>query len=122
MLPTSSSSCCSSSKAATDNEAEKGKTSHQHQHVVAVAAVDVCLAAACLAGAALLTWWALAFHPTYAQLWMVPVGLVLACTPVVVCAALHFSPAAADTLSPPGKLFKGCGAPPPLSAVVVVHN
>jgi hypothetical protein len=75
-------------------------------------AVDVCLAAACLAGAALLAWWALLFqHPSYAQLWMVPVGLVLGCTPVVVCVALHFSPAADHTPKPA-----------PLSTVVVVKS
>jgi hypothetical protein len=72
-------------------------------------AVDVCLAAACLAGGALLTWWALLFqHPSHVQVWMVPVGLVLGCTPVVVCVALRFSSSADDT------------PPAPLSAVVVI--
>ncbi|XP_062192184.1 uncharacterized protein LOC133895710 [Phragmites australis] len=80
--------------------------------VVAAAAVDVCLAAAAMVGAALLAWWALAFHPSYAQLWMVPLGLVLACTPVVVGVALHFSAPRV-----PGKGV--AGAPLPLSAVVV---
>ncbi|XP_062196501.1 uncharacterized protein LOC133899527 [Phragmites australis] len=82
--------------------------------VLAAAVVDVCLFGAAMAGAALLTWWALAFHPSYSQLWMVPVGLVLACTPPVVCLALHFSDSRV-----PGK--GGAGAPPPplLSAVVV---
>ncbi|RCV30367.1 hypothetical protein SETIT_6G088700v2 [Setaria italica] len=59
--------------------------------VVTEAAVDVCLAGAAVAGAALLAWWAVAFHPTYAHLWMVPLGLVLAGTPPVVCLALRCS-------------------------------
>ncbi|CAO2200185.1 unnamed protein product [Urochloa humidicola] len=79
--------------------------------VVAEAAVDVCLAAAAVAGAALLAWWAVAFHPAYAHLWMVPVGLVLACTPPVVCLALRFS---GD-----GRGKAGSAGAPPLAAVVV---
>jgi hypothetical protein len=70
------------------------KSSLQPQPATTGRATVVVVAAACLAGTALLTWWALRFHPSYAQLWMVPVGLVLACTPVVVCVALFFSPAA----------------------------
>ncbi|KAK3120863.1 hypothetical protein QOZ80_8BG0642810 [Eleusine coracana subsp. coracana] len=131
MLPTKqmTTHSTSSSKPPTDGESalldrlqkQRGKTNQQaagtgsgrerRKVVLAAAAADVCLA-----GAGLLAWWALAFHPSYGQLWMVPVGLVLACTPVVVCVALHFSPAAADP--PPGKA--GAGAPPQLSAVVVV--
>ena len=79
--------------------------------VIAEAAVDVCLTAAAVAGAALLAWWAVAFHPAYAHLWMVPVGLVLACTPPLVCLALRFS---GD-----GGQAGSAGAPPPLAAVVV---
>uniref|UniRef100_J3MPU2 Uncharacterized protein n=1 Tax=Oryza brachyantha TaxID=4533 RepID=J3MPU2_ORYBR len=44
-----------------------------------------------MAGASLLAWWAVAFHPSNSRLWMVPVGLVLACTPPVVYLALSFS-------------------------------
>ncbi|XP_066326246.1 uncharacterized protein [Miscanthus floridulus] len=82
------------------------------------AAVDVCLAAAAMAGAALLAWWAVAFHPSYAQLWMVPLGLVLAGTPPVVCLALRFS---SNSRAPatPGKGPSGCAGAPPLVAVVV---
>ena len=54
-------------------------------------AVDTCMVAAAVTGASLLAWWSLAFHPTNSQLWMVPVGLVLACTPAVVCLALILS-------------------------------
>lgn len=36
-----------------------------------------------LGGAALLVWWALAFHPANARLWMVPAGLVLLGTPIL---------------------------------------
>ncbi|KAG1362362.1 hypothetical protein COCNU_10G005810 [Cocos nucifera] len=50
-----------------------------------------CLLLVGLGGAALLAWWALAFHRSDEQLWMVPVGLVLLGTPLVawlsVCAA-----------------------------------
>lgn len=84
------------------------------------AAVDVCLAAAAVAGAALLAWWAVAFHPSYAQLWMVPLGLVLAGTPPVVCLALRFSPDARAP-PPPGKDGPaGARAPPPPPLVAVV--
>ncbi|CAN6235996.1 unnamed protein product [Urochloa humidicola] len=41
------------------------------------------LVAVGLGGAALLVWWALAFHPANARLWMVPAGLVLLGTSVV---------------------------------------
>ncbi|CAN6229266.1 unnamed protein product [Urochloa humidicola] len=41
------------------------------------------LVAVGLGGAALLVWWALAFHPANARLWMVPAGLVLLGTPVM---------------------------------------
>ena len=51
-------------------------------------AVDTCMVAAAVTGALLLAWWSVAFHPSNSRLWMVPVGLVLACTPAVVCLAL----------------------------------
>jgi len=41
------------------------------------------LVAVGLGGAALLVWWALAFHPAHARLWMVPAGLVLLGTPIL---------------------------------------
>ncbi|KAL5213977.1 hypothetical protein ABZP36_003129 [Zizania latifolia] len=41
------------------------------------------LVAVGLGGAALLVWWALAFHPANARLWMVPAGLVLLGTPIL---------------------------------------
>ncbi|KAF8712687.1 hypothetical protein HU200_028448 [Digitaria exilis] len=66
-----------------------------------------------MAGAALLAWWAVAFHPSYKQLWMVPLGLVLACTPPIVCIALRLSGdgrGGSSRVPPP---------PPPLVAVVV---
>ncbi|KAG1354652.1 hypothetical protein COCNU_07G007650 [Cocos nucifera] len=46
-------------------------------------AAGACLLLVGLGGAALLVWWALAFHPSDEQLWMVPVGLILLGTPVV---------------------------------------
>ncbi|CAD6266350.1 unnamed protein product [Miscanthus lutarioriparius] len=79
-----------------------------------------------MAGAALLAWWAVAFHPSYAQLWMVPLGLVLAGTPPVVCLALRFSSVsrAPPPLLPPGKgSSESAGAPPqPPLVDVVVHK
>ncbi|KAM0860626.1 hypothetical protein ACQ4PT_046442 [Festuca glaucescens] len=54
-------------------------------------AVDTCMVAAAVTGASLLAWWSVAFHPSNSRLWMVPVGLVLACTPAVVCLALTCS-------------------------------
>ncbi|KAL6847639.1 hypothetical protein ACP4OV_022665 [Aristida adscensionis] len=41
------------------------------------------VAAVGLAGAGVLVWWAVAFHPARQQLWMVPVGLVLLGTPLI---------------------------------------
>lgn len=35
-------------------------------------------------GGATLVWWGVYYHPTNQQLWMVPAGLVLSVTPVVV--------------------------------------
>jgi hypothetical protein len=44
------------------------KSSLQQQLATAGRATAVVIAAACLAGTALLTWWALRFHASYAQL------------------------------------------------------
>lgn len=44
-----------------------------------------------LAGAGVLVWWAVAFHPSHQQLWMVPVGLVLLGTPLVAWLSLFAS-------------------------------
>lgn len=46
-----------------------------------------------LGGAALLVWWALVFHPSNQQLWMVPVSLVLLGTPMVAWLSI-FTPSA----------------------------
>ena len=62
------------------------------------------LVAVGLGGAALLVWWALAFHPANARLWMVPAGLVLLGTPVLAWLSL--------LASGPG------GRPPPPDATV----
>uniref|UniRef100_A0A0E0EH44 Uncharacterized protein n=1 Tax=Oryza meridionalis TaxID=40149 RepID=A0A0E0EH44_9ORYZ len=85
-------------------------------------AMDACLVAAAMAGASLLAWWAVAFHPSNSRLWMVPVGLVLACTPAIVYLALSFSHSPPSTVSD----HKGSHAaghppppPPPLSMVVI---
>uniref|UniRef100_A0ACD5V5I5 Uncharacterized protein n=1 Tax=Avena sativa TaxID=4498 RepID=A0ACD5V5I5_AVESA len=51
--------------------------------VSSMAGTAACLVAVGLGGAALLLWWALAFHSAHARLWMVPAGLVLLGTPVL---------------------------------------
>uniref|UniRef100_A0A0D9X3T3 Uncharacterized protein n=1 Tax=Leersia perrieri TaxID=77586 RepID=A0A0D9X3T3_9ORYZ len=63
----------------------------RRREVAAAVAVDACLVVAAMGGASLLALWAVAFHPSNSRLWMVPVGLVLAFTPVVVYLALSFS-------------------------------
>ncbi|KAH7686754.1 hypothetical protein IHE45_04G124900 [Dioscorea alata] len=50
-----------------------------------------CLLTMSVAGAGLLVWWALAFHPSNKQLWMVPSGLIIFATPIFVLLAL-FAP------------------------------
>jgi hypothetical protein len=62
------------------------------------------LVAVGLGGAALLVWWALAFHPAHARLWMVPAGLVLLGTPVMAWLSLLAS----------GPCGCQCQASPPL--------
>ncbi|EAY88359.1 hypothetical protein OsI_09814 [Oryza sativa Indica Group] len=54
-------------------------------------AVAAGVAATGVAGAAVLVWWAVAFHPAHEQLWMVPVGLVLLGTPLVAWLSLFAS-------------------------------
>ncbi|KAG8073276.1 hypothetical protein GUJ93_ZPchr0006g40946 [Zizania palustris] len=49
------------------------------------------VAATGLAGAAVLVWWVVAFHPAHEQLWMVPVGLVLLGTPLITWLSLFAS-------------------------------
>lgn len=57
----------------------------------ACCAVAAGVAAVGLAGAGVLVWWAVAFHPAREQLWMVPVGLVLLGTPLVAWLSLFAS-------------------------------
>ena len=66
--------------AAPGKPAATAKSSSSFSSVAATAA---CLVTVGLGGAALLVWWALAFHPAHARLWMVPAGLVLLGTPVL---------------------------------------
>ncbi|KAJ0971181.1 hypothetical protein J5N97_019140 [Dioscorea zingiberensis] len=54
-------------------------------------AITACLLTVSVAGGALLVWWALAFHPSNQQLWMVPFGLVVFGTPIFVWFALFAS-------------------------------
>jgi hypothetical protein len=59
------------------------------------------LVAVGLGGAALLVWWALAFHPANARLWMVPAGLVLLGTPVLAWLSLLGSGPCGRQAAPP---------------------
>ncbi|CAD6259912.1 unnamed protein product [Miscanthus lutarioriparius] len=59
------------------------------------------LVAVGLGGAALLVWWALAFHPANARLWMVPAGLVLLGTPVLAWLSLLASGPCGRQAPPP---------------------
>ncbi|RCV46769.1 hypothetical protein SETIT_9G557800v2 [Setaria italica] len=67
-----------------------------------------------LAGAGVLVWWAVAFHPSHQQLWMVPVGLVLLGTPLVAWLSL-FASGAGRWL---GGLRAGADRPPVAPTVV----
>ncbi|PRQ58580.1 putative ATP-synthase-associated protein [Rosa chinensis] len=44
-----------------------------------------------VAGGLLLGWWEYQYHPSYRQLWMVPFGLILFATPVIVWFSLVVS-------------------------------
>ncbi|XP_062209081.1 uncharacterized protein LOC133910858 [Phragmites australis] len=61
-----------------------------------------------LAGAGVLVWWAVAFHPAQEQLWMVPVGLILLGTPLIGWLSL-FASGACRWL---GRLRAGADQPP----------
>ncbi|KAL6648882.1 hypothetical protein ACP70R_013106 [Stipagrostis hirtigluma subsp. patula] len=71
------------------------------------------IAAVGLAGAGVLVWWAVAFHPTHEQLWMVPVGLVLLGTPLLAWLSLFASGACRWV----GRLRDGADQPPVSPAV-----
>ncbi|GAB4844650.1 hypothetical protein Ancab_038052, partial [Ancistrocladus abbreviatus] len=44
-----------------------------------------------MAGVAILVWWQIDYHPTNSELWMVPIGLILFATPVIVWLSSIFS-------------------------------
>ncbi|EOX95609.1 Uncharacterized protein TCM_005055 [Theobroma cacao] len=44
-----------------------------------------------LTGGLMLAWWEYEYHPTYRQLWMVPFGLILFTTPVIIWFAIFVS-------------------------------
>ena len=44
-----------------------------------------------LVGGLTLVWWELEYHSTNSQLWMVPFGLIMLVTPVIVCLSLFVS-------------------------------
>lgn len=50
-----------------------------------------------LAGGVMLIWWEWCFHATNRQQWMVPLGLILFVTPILVCFSIFIS----DFLSSP---------------------
>ncbi|KAL0923579.1 hypothetical protein M5K25_007640 [Dendrobium thyrsiflorum] len=59
---------------------EKGGGGRGTAAAAAAAAVVICAA-----GAGILGWWFQAFHASNQKLWMVPVGLIMLATPIVVC-------------------------------------
>ncbi|XWS31990.1 hypothetical protein CRYUN_Cryun23aG0122200 [Craigia yunnanensis] len=44
-----------------------------------------------LTGGLMLTWWEYKYHPTNRQLWMVPFGLILFTTPLIIWLAIFVS-------------------------------
>jgi hypothetical protein len=70
------------------------------------------VAAAGRAGAGVLVWWAVVFHPATRQLWMVPVGLVLLGTPLLAWLSLFASSPACK-----GRRLGTHHDPPPLPAM-----
>lgn len=44
-----------------------------------------------LVGGVMLSYWEFKYHPTNSQLWMVPFGLILFFTPVIVCFSIFVS-------------------------------
>ncbi|GJN26668.1 hypothetical protein PR202_gb14617 [Eleusine coracana subsp. coracana] len=77
-----------------------------------VSATAASLVAVGLGGAALLVWWALAFHPAHARLWMVPAGLVLLGTPVMAWLSLFASDLCGRRQAPPSPPAAGGYASP----------
>ncbi|KAH0466019.1 hypothetical protein IEQ34_006122 [Dendrobium chrysotoxum] len=59
---------------------EKGSGDRGTAAAAVAAAVVICAA-----GAGILGWWFQAFHASNQKLWMVPVGLIMLGTPIVVC-------------------------------------
>lgn len=41
-----------------------------------------------MGGGVILAWWSSKFHPSNRQLWMVPLGLILMVTPIIICFAV----------------------------------
>lgn len=41
-----------------------------------------------MVGGVILGWWSSKFHPSNRQLWMVPLGLILLVTPIIICFAI----------------------------------
>ncbi|CAL4920523.1 unnamed protein product [Urochloa decumbens] len=68
-----------------------GGAGAEHRQGRAAWAAAAGVAGVGLAGAGVLVWWAVAFHPAHQQLWMVPVGLVLLGTPLVAWLSLFAS-------------------------------
>ncbi|KAH0456239.1 hypothetical protein IEQ34_014146 [Dendrobium chrysotoxum] len=59
-----------------------------------------------LAGCALLLWWAVKFHPSNENMWMVPLCLIMVGTPIIICISFL-----ADDVSE--TLEHLCKTPPP---------
>lgn len=77
---------------ASDKE-EKDTMSYPEQEGSVVKTRAACFGSilVSVAGGILLGWWEYQYHPSYRQLWMVPFGLILFATPVIVWFSLVVS-------------------------------
>ncbi|BFG22248.1 hypothetical protein Pyn_38284 [Prunus yedoensis var. nudiflora] len=67
------------------NKEEKDASYLEHERVVNTRKACFWSILVSVAGGLMLGWWEYQYHPTNRQLWMVPFGLILFATPVIVC-------------------------------------
>ncbi|KAK9279484.1 hypothetical protein L1049_013163 [Liquidambar formosana] len=73
---------------------ERGAIVHGKPKMMII--MKTCMACLCsflvsIAGGLMLVWWEVEFHPTNTQLWMVPFGLIMFGTPVIVWFSIFLS-------------------------------
>ncbi|ONI23570.1 hypothetical protein PRUPE_2G195800 [Prunus persica] len=66
------------------NKEEKDASYLEHERVVKTRKACFWSILVSVAGGLMLGWWEYQYHPTNRQLWMVPFGLILFATPVIV--------------------------------------